>query len=106
MSAVPKLDIEHGEFRDDEGNVTATYTLHARRAAVKPFRPLTEQQKRVCRLVARGASYKTIAGELRIARRTAKCHVHRIADLLPTDDLPAKQRVQIWAILAGYSDAA
>lgn len=67
-------------------------------AAVEPFRPLTPAQERVADLLARGWSYKHIAQRLNAQTRTIEHHVENIADLLPDDGLPPRERVQIWAL--------
>lgn len=73
-------------------------TYFRERAAVKPFRPLSHIEIKVVDLLARGWSYKRIAFGLRMSPRTVQGHVHMIAMLLPSDDdLPAKEKVQIWA---------
>ena len=64
------------------------------------FRPLTPAQSRVVELVARGLSYKSIARELGITKRTARAHVEAVALSLPSDELPAYRRVQYWIVRA------
>lgn len=71
-----------------------------------PIRPLTPRQEEVARLVAQGFPYKRIALAIGVSRRTAEHHVEAIADLLPSDDLPAYRRVQIWALIRFYTKQA
>lgn len=62
-----------------------------------PFRPLTMRQTQVAVCVARGLTYAQIATELTMSERTARVHVHQIAQLLPTvNGVPAYRRVFLW----------
>lgn len=67
-------------------------------AAVKPLKALTAAEERVADLVARGWSYKAIAGRLNAKPSTIYHHVEAIAAKLPDDDLAPKERVLIWAL--------
>jgi DNA-binding NarL/FixJ family response regulator len=57
--------------------------------------PLTEREREVLRLVARGHSNKEIAGLLDITERTARTHVSNILGKL---DLASRTQAALWAI--------
>lgn len=67
-------------------------------AAVEPYKPLTTAEHRVADLVARGWASKHIASRLNIKTSTVQHHIENISAKLPNDDLPARERVQIWAL--------
>lgn len=75
-------------------------------AAVKPLKPLTEAEARVADLIARGWSYKAIAGRLNTKPSTIYHHVEAIAGKLPDDDLAPKERVMIWALCRALTPKA
>lgn len=72
-------------------------------AAVKPLKSLTPAEERVADLIARGWSYKAIAGRLNAKPSTIYHHVESIAGKLPDDDLAPKERVMIWALCRALS---
>jgi DNA-binding NarL/FixJ family response regulator len=74
--------------------------------AVKPFRPLTVAEERVANLCAEGLGYKQIGHRLSMSPRTVQHHVNAIADILPDDGLPARERVQMWAVCAALPELA
>jgi PAS domain S-box-containing protein len=53
-------------------------------AALPPVLPLTEQERRVLRVLAEGKSPSTLARELRISPRTLRNHLHHINQKLHT----------------------
>ena len=57
--------------------------------------PLTEREREVLRLVARGHSNKEIAAQLDITERTARTHVSNILGKL---DLASRTQAALWAI--------
>jgi DNA-binding NarL/FixJ family response regulator len=57
--------------------------------------PLTEREREVLRLVARGHSNKEIAAQLDITERTARTHVSNILGKL---DLASRTQAALWAV--------
>jgi DNA-binding NarL/FixJ family response regulator len=62
--------------------------------------PLTERERDVLRLVARGLSNKAIAGELAITERTARTHVSNILGKLR---LTSRTQAALYAIEHGFA---
>lgn len=60
--------------------------------------PLSERQREVLGLIARGLSNKEIARQLGIAEPTVKVHVHRILQLVGTS---SRAKAAVWARRAG-----
>jgi DNA-binding NarL/FixJ family response regulator len=60
-----------------------------------PHEPLTEREREVLALVARGHSNKEIAAQLDITERTARTHVSNILGKL---DLASRTQAALWAI--------
>jgi DNA-binding NarL/FixJ family response regulator len=65
------------------------------RAEAPLAEPLTEREREVLALVARGRSNKQIAAELDITERTARTHVSNILGKL---DLASRTQAALWAI--------
>jgi DNA-binding NarL/FixJ family response regulator len=65
------------------------------RAEAPLAEPLTEREREVLALVARGRSNKEIAAELDITERTARTHVSNILGKL---DLASRTQAALWAI--------
>ena len=61
------------------------------------FKPLTPAQEKVAALVVVGLTMKQIAERLDLSWHTVHAHIKAIADLLPTDGVPAMMRVYLWA---------
>lgn len=62
-----------------------------------PRRPLTPQQTRIARAVARGENYKKIARDLHISINTVRAHVTQIAYRFDDDpELPPRLRICLW----------
>lgn len=69
--------------------------LRARRSDPGPREPLTEREREVLGLVAKGLSNKEIAARLAITERTARTHVSNILGKL---DLASRTQAALWAI--------
>ena len=69
--------------------------LRARRSDPAPREPLTEREREVLGLVAKGLSNKEIAARLAITERTARTHVSNILGKL---DLASRTQAALWAI--------
>ncbi len=65
------------------------------RGPYQGYEPLTEREREVLRLVARGHSNKEIAALLDITERTARTHVSNILGKL---DLASRTQAALWAI--------
>jgi DNA-binding NarL/FixJ family response regulator len=65
------------------------------RSEVPAHEPLTEREREVLGLVARGRSNKEIAADLDITERTARTHVSNILGKL---DLASRTQAALWAI--------
>jgi DNA-binding NarL/FixJ family response regulator len=69
--------------------------IRSRRPAEELHEPLTEREREVLSLVAKGRSNKEIATELAITERTARTHVSNILGKL---DLASRTQAALWAI--------
>jgi DNA-binding NarL/FixJ family response regulator len=69
--------------------------IRAKRPAIDPHEPLTDREKEVLTLVARGQANKEIAAELGITERTARTHVSNILGKL---ELASRTQAALWAI--------
>jgi DNA-binding NarL/FixJ family response regulator len=69
--------------------------IRTRREDATPHEPLTEREREVLSLVAKGQSNKEIAAELDITERTARTHVSNILGKL---DLASRTQAALWAI--------
>jgi DNA-binding NarL/FixJ family response regulator len=69
--------------------------IRGHQEAAPPHEPLTEREREVLSLVARGRSNKEIATELAITERTARTHVSNILGKL---DLASRTQAALWAI--------
>src|SRR5262249_52945194 len=65
------------------------------RASAPVTEPLTEREKEVLMLVAKGASNKDIAAELFITERTARTHVSNILGKL---GVTSRTQAALWAV--------
>jgi DNA-binding NarL/FixJ family response regulator len=72
--------------------------VRERRSEAKPANELTERERDVIRLVARGESNQAIADELGISERTARTHVSNILGKL---GLASRTQAALWAIEQG-----
>jgi len=73
----------------------ARMLAHRVRSPLPDHEPLTEREREVLRLVARGHSNKEIAALLDITERTARTHVSNILGKL---DLASRTQAALWAI--------
>lgn len=83
--------------------VPTTPILSPRQAARKKYYGLTEREREVAVLIARGKSNRDIAQELFVSERTAATHVSNILNKL---GLSSRVQIAAWAIdngLAGSS---
>jgi len=69
--------------------------MRARKQIGEPREPLTEREREVLGLVARGQSNKEIATSLAITERTARTHVSNILGKL---ELASRTQAALWAI--------
>ena len=69
--------------------------IRSRREAPPDHEPLTEREREVLRLVAKGHANKEIAALLDITERTARTHVSNILGKL---DLASRTQAALWAI--------
>lgn len=69
--------------------------LRTRKTAPEPSEPLTEREREVLALVAKGLANKEIAAQLDITERTARTHVSNILGKL---DLASRTQAALWAI--------
>jgi DNA-binding NarL/FixJ family response regulator len=69
--------------------------IRTRRTAEPAHEPLTDREREVLALVAKGRSNKEIATELAITERTARTHVSNILGKL---DLASRTQAALWAI--------
>jgi DNA-binding NarL/FixJ family response regulator len=69
--------------------------MRARKTEPEPREPLTEREREVLTLVAKGHSNKEIAALLDITERTARTHVSNILGKL---DLASRTQAALWAI--------
>jgi DNA-binding NarL/FixJ family response regulator len=69
--------------------------IRTRREDTTPHEPLTEREREVLSLVAKGHSNKEIAAQLDITERTARTHVSNILGKL---DLASRTQAALWAI--------
>ncbi len=69
--------------------------IRARKPADELHEPLTEREREVLALVAKGRSNKEIATQLAITERTARTHVSNILGKL---DLASRTQAALWAI--------
>jgi DNA-binding NarL/FixJ family response regulator len=69
--------------------------IRSRRDEAPPHEPLTEREREVLSLVAKGHSNKEIAARLAITERTARTHVSNILGKL---DLASRTQAALWAI--------
>jgi len=69
--------------------------IRTRREDTAPHEPLTEREREVLSLVAKGHSNKEIAAQLDITERTARTHVSNILGKL---DLASRTQAALWAI--------
>jgi DNA-binding NarL/FixJ family response regulator len=67
-------------------------------AVPDPFAELTEREREILTLVARGCANKEIAGELVISERTARTHVSNILRKL---GLPSRTQAALFAVREG-----
>jgi DNA-binding NarL/FixJ family response regulator len=69
--------------------------IRSRRDDAPPHEPLTDREREVLALVAKGHSNKEIAARLSITERTARTHVSNILGKL---DLASRTQAALWAI--------
>src|SRR5262245_50209176 len=69
--------------------------IRTKRDDAAPHEPLTEREREVLSLVAKGHSNKEIAAQLDITERTARTHVSNILGKL---DLASRTQAALWAI--------
>ena len=75
----------------------------AHRLAKKTFEGLTERERAVAALIARGKSNREIAEELFVAPRTIETHVHSILSKL---GFTSRTQIAVWATEKGLSNDA
>ncbi|HET9847726.1 MAG TPA: response regulator transcription factor [Candidatus Dormibacteraeota bacterium] len=110
LKHVPPEDLVHGVRLAAEGDALLAPSVTRRlieeftrgRAAVQPssdeFHTLTERERDVLRLLARGLSNAEIAGELHVGEATIKTHVAHLLDKL---DLRDRVQAVIYAYEVG-----
>jgi DNA-binding NarL/FixJ family response regulator len=98
-------DAFHGEVHFDPAVARLLAERIRRRPAAEDslVEPLTEREKEVLRLVARGLSNKDIAAELFITERTARTYVSNILGKL---GLQSRTQAALWAIDHKLADTA
>lgn len=81
----------------------AARLMHSLRAPKRadPFAELTEREREVLLLVARGLTNKEIASELGITERTARTHMSNVLSKL---DLPSRTQAALFAVREGFAE--
>jgi DNA-binding NarL/FixJ family response regulator len=64
------------------------------------FRPLTEREVEILRLLGRGHTNKGIAQRLYLTEGTVKCHVHHILTKLR---IVSREQAMLWALREGLT---
>ncbi len=90
------------DFRRHAGELIPTSPLQTPRQAAKlKYDGLTEREREVAVLVARGKSNREIAQELVVSERTAATHISNILNKL---DFSSRVQIAAWALETGLAD--
>jgi DNA-binding NarL/FixJ family response regulator len=97
-ATLPQGDLRDHFVEQALATIPATPALTSRQAARKEFSGLTEREREVAALIARGKSNREIAELLVITVRTVEANITRIFDKL---GFKSRTEIATWAVTKG-----